>query len=391
MSKTLYSACSFIICISASLLLNAFTDTNTVVGVVVGYENVMQLQTGELVRTFPSSLSSNAAANCRAVLLSVLSPHKWQGKAFLLQRCGCQCRHCRIAPLPRIYEFGRKYSFSGSEIVERMLFDIGLPSDMNFLSIPKNSGEEVLPTKPMDNNSCMIESVDMDGIELGFGITPQESWKYQLDAVWNPDIVSLKRSYMPSLMCTNMTLAEILDKVDNAFSSVNTDPRHRIKYRVEIIRGPSDAKWVRRYDLKIKDISTLKALLEIGKLDGVSLYVNLSMRSSATFVYKVPLDSQFVDWSGSVYSKVIPRMSFYDISLRELTQNLFNNTLKKWYDAGEISEATFGFGIKDKEILSIRRSLSFDELTLRDAILEISKNYGVRYDFRCHLWEEVSQ
>ena len=103
---------------------------------------------------------------------------------------------------------------------------------------------------------------------------------------------------------------------------------------------------------------------------------------------RVPVDSVFVDWGGSVYTRTLPAMEFHNVTLKQLAYELFDRTFKKWYDSGEVSEATFSFEIENKQTLKIKRSFAFAGINLRDAIREICCSYGVRYDFRRHAWED---
>ncbi|MBR4654770.1 MAG: hypothetical protein IKO72_15550 [Kiritimatiellae bacterium] len=373
------------LCLSASGQSVVPNPATNVVAVVIGYENTVQLPSKELIRTFPTSLPSNSETNCRAVLFSILSPSEWKGRYFLLQRSGCQCQYCRTRPMPQIFSFGEKYSFGSITNISHMLFDIGLPRDVKVLSFPRDGGHKIVkpdPKGPTTDTDVMIDSINMDKVEHEYCIKPQRSWQRPLSEAWNPDIISLKNTYFPPMTCRDMTLTEILECIEKACL---------VNYEVEIRQGPSDATWKRKYNLAIGGNSVLDTLLKIGELQDVSLYVDLTRRSSAIFTYRVPLDLQFIDWSNSVYSRTIPSMTFHDVSVKDLTFELFKKTMKEWYDSGKISEATFGFGIKNKNVLEKRLSFSFDGINLRDAIFEICTAYGVRYDFRRHSWEEKLQ
>ena len=357
------------------------SETN-VVAVAIGYENVVQLPSGELIRTFPTSLPPNSETNCRAVLFSVLKPEEWRGKNFLLQRSGCNCRYCRVNPAPQLYRFGRKYSFGKIDKVKRILFDVGFPSDMRALSFPHDWGDEIEVTHlsgTVSNACTLVDSVDMDNMELEYLHVPNGCWRRPLSEVWNADIFALKNTRLPPMECTDMTLGEILERVKKTCQFL---------YLVEIDHGPSDASWSRRYSLSLGGTSVLDALIKIGELQDVRLYVGLALRSSATFVYRVPVDSVFVDWGGSVYTRTLPAMEFHNVTLKQLAYELFDRTFKKWYDSGEVSEATFSFEIENKQTLKRKRSFAFAGINLRDAIREICCSYGVRYDFRRHAWED---
>jgi len=342
-----------------------------IIATPVGYEYLQGLENGDMVRAFTTTWNPTWTNECRAVLFTVLDPERYYGNSFLLQDSGCNCVHCRNISLNQQYVVGCRYVFPNTTNLVSILFSISDPREMRTVNAREVFGKIILKE---DANVRMTQVK-----------RPGETTDFVLKHVWNADLKDLAETVIPAHEYKRSTLKSILEHVDMEYGKLN--PGKTINWNAECGNGPPDVDWKMLYDFSHGNVSALEVLEMIGRLPYLSFKVDTSYRSRAFFLYSFPADSEHCDWSGSFYSNIIPNRVFEKATVNELVQWL-HSVQEKWVEEGKISGVTYSYGIKSPSIRAKTRPMSFADMTLRDAIHYIAKEFGVEYDFKTSTWQE---
>lgn len=342
-----------------------------IIATPIGYEYLQGLENGDVVRAFTTTWNPTWTNECRAVLFTVLNPERYYGKSFLLQDSGCNCVHCRYTTLHQQYVVGCRYSFPNSTNLVSILFNLSDPREMRIVNAREVFGKRTL------NKVANIRMTPMKSTEAATEIS--------LKHMWNADLKDLAETVIPACEYKQTTLGSILDHVSIEYGKRN--PGKTINWNVECGNGPPDVDWEMPYDFSHGNVSALEVLEMIGRLPYVSFRVDTSLRSCAFFLYSFPADSEYCDWSRSIYSNIIPNRAFEKATVEELVQWLYS-VQERWVAEGKISGATYSYGIKSSYLRTKTRPMSFVGMTLREAIRYIAREFDVEYDFKTAIWQE---
>ena len=438
MVLTIFTSSS--LCLSAMFAMGSSPNdygvpTNAVVATPVGYEKRVTLDTGETIRMYPDQLSPEEYAKCRAVLFCILSPDSLRGKYFLYN-CRCTCRMCYI-PM-RSFEIGRHYSIQAADLdLSEVAFELGQPGgcntthslvdrlycstnevDQRLQKLDAESRELPRQIKNLQDELSMLpkpimqlpkesrgkvrrKKHELEGriYELQERLTNGIPYivryvKGQRDRLlayggsitnhvepdrlcWNEHIRKLATCKLPTLICRNKTLDEILSDIYSC--AISNGVSEYINVSDVRIRGnvPSDARWSRKYNIVLPAGSVLEMLREVGTLPDVSM--NVTRKFDWWHVtYSMPGDSPYVDWSKSVFSKTCPKMELNDVTAWEAMEALYKIQIQY---SGNGALRTIE-SLKD----DVKYSFSFTGKTLREVVSELEQAFGVVYDYERGYW-----
>ncbi len=410
----------------------------SVVATPVGYEKRVKLDTGETIRMYPDRLDHDSLTNCHAVLFSILSPDAVRGKYFLYNDSGCRCYMCHpLDVMTNLFVIGRHYRFEDHYLVTNIVavaFDLGRPGEpyMNRywvdslycstreteVRLRETEARAVSYSNQLHRLKAELEKYPKLKTDEGNGdwkklrsynqhrrnllgrirslqnclsndvpfvteyICRRRDWlrahggaitnRVEPDRLcWNDRIQTLANCRLPALSYHGATLDEILADLQQRAKAKGVE-EFILHYVSSLnIRGcPNGVNWTRKYDVEFPSGSYQDVLLKVGELPDVSMMVDRKY-DSWSVAYSVPGDSPFADWSNSVYATNCPPVELKDLTVAEAMA-----PIEKVMEEGRNERIGFDSGLKSK----VRRSFSFKGKTVRTALAEIEKAFGLAWD-----------